>query len=164
MDQVPVGHMPRPLTIFCRGEVTRRALPGDHITATGIFLPLLKSGFRQIQGGLLSETYLEAHRIISINQEAEEEAATASLTREELAALAENDFYSKLAMSLAPEIYGHLDIKKALLLLLVGGVDRRTDGMKIRGAINICLMGDPGVAKSQLLGYISRLASRSKQI
>lgn len=63
---------------------------------------------------------------------------------------------------MAPEIYGHLDVKKALLLLLVGGVDKRPDGMKIRGNINICLMGDPGVAKSQLLGYISRLAVRSQ--
>ena len=72
----------------------------------------------------------------------------------------EQNLYDKLAMSLAPEIYGHEDIKKALLLLLVGGVDRSPQGMKIRGNINICLMGDPGVAKSQLLSYIDRLAPR----
>ena len=47
--------------------------------------------------------------------------------------LAEADFYDKLASSLAPEIYGHEDIKKALLLLLVGGVDCTPQGMKIRG-------------------------------
>lgn len=79
-----------------------------------------------------------------------------------MAQLAQDDFYERLAISLAPEIYGHLDIKKSLLLLLVGGVDKRPDGMKIRGNINICLMGDPGVAKSQLLSYISRLAVRSQ--
>ena len=45
----------------------------------------------------------------------------------------EADFYDKLATSLAPEIYGHEDIKKALLLLLVGGVDCTPQGMKIRG-------------------------------
>ena len=54
------------------------------------------------------------------------------------------------------------DVKKVLLLLLVGGVDKNPRGMKIRGNINVCLMGDPGVAKSQLLGYIDRLAPRSK--
>ena len=47
---------------------------------------------------------------------------------------------------------------------MVGGVDKSPQGMKIRGNINICLMGDPGVAKSQLLGYIDRLAYRSKFI
>jgi len=45
----------------------------------------------------------------------------------------EPDFYEKLASSIAPEIYGHEDIKKALLLLLVGGVDKNPNGMKIRG-------------------------------
>ncbi|XP_028164528.1 DNA replication licensing factor Mcm7 [Ostrinia furnacalis] len=85
-----------------------------------------------------------------------------ALTEEELAELAEEDLYSRMARSLAPEIYGHEDVKKALLLLLVGGVDKRPNGMKIRGNINICLMGDPGVAKSQLLNYIDRLAPRSQ--
>ena len=71
------------------------------------------------------------------------------------------EIYSKMARSLAPEIYGHEDVKKALLLQLVGGVTRKMkDGMKIRGDINICLMGDPGVAKSQLLKHIASVAPR----
>merc|ERR1719454_1748851 len=74
----------------------------------------------------------------------------------------DGEFYEKLSSSIAPEIYGHEDVKKALLLLLVGGVDRNPAGMKIRGNINICLMGDPGVAKSQLLSYMDRLAPRSQ--
>ena len=69
--------------------------------------------------------------------------------------------YQKLAQSLAPEIYGHMDVKKALLLLLVGGATKSMgDGVKIRGDLNICLMGDPGVAKSQLLKYIAKVAPR----
>lgn len=56
-----MGHIPRSLTIFCRGEITRQAQPGDHVAITGIFLPLIRQGFKQIVGGLLSETYLEAH-------------------------------------------------------------------------------------------------------
>ena len=74
----------------------------------------------------------------------------------------EKDLYDRLAMSIAPEIYGHEDIKKALLLLLVGGIDKSPQGMKVRGNINVCLMGDPGVAKSQLLSYVNRLAQRSQ--
>ncbi|XP_071439916.1 DNA replication licensing factor Mcm7 [Hetaerina americana] len=164
-DQVPVGQIPRTVTVFCRGETTRQALPGDHVSITGVFLPLLRSGFRQLSQGLLSETFLEAHHVFRTSKaredlsEAEEQPG---LTDEEVAQLSEDDFYSKLAGSLAPEIYGHEDVKKALLLLLVGGVDRSPRGMKIRGNINICLMGDPGVAKSQLLSYIDRLAPRSQ--
>ncbi len=42
--------------------------------------------------------------------------------------------YEQLAASLCPHIFGHDDVKKALLLLLIGGVDRDfNDGMAIRG-------------------------------
>ncbi len=69
--------------------------------------------------------------------------------------------YEYLSRSIAPEIFGHLDVKKALLLLLIGGITKEMgDGMRIRGDINICLMGDPGVAKSQLLKYITKVAPR----
>ena len=52
------------------------------------------------------------------------------------------DVYNRLASSLAPEIFGHEDVKKALLLCMVGGVTRQLpDGMKIRGDIHLCLMG-----------------------
>lgn len=60
---MPVGHIPRSLNVFCRGEVTRQAQPGDHVLITGVFLPLARAGFRQLVSGLLSETYLEAHVI-----------------------------------------------------------------------------------------------------
>lgn len=161
-DQVPVGNIPRTMTVFVRGELTRLSQPGDHISITGIFLPLLRSGFRQIQGGLLSDTYLDAHRITKMNKMEDDELDEAEIEKDELHGVTEENFYDKLAASIAPEIYGHEDVKKALLLLLVGGVDRIPNGMKIRGNINICLMGDPGVAKSQLLSYIDRLAPRSQ--
>ncbi|NXJ72968.1 MCM7 factor, partial [Rostratula benghalensis] len=161
-DQVPVGHLPRSMTVTVTGENTRLAQPGDHVSVTGVFLPLLRTGFRQVAQGLLSETYLEAHCIVKMNKSEEEEAGAGDLSEEELRQITEEDFYNKLAASIAPEIYGHEDVKKALLLLLVGGVERNPHGMKIRGNINICLMGDPGVAKSQLLSYIDRLAPRSQ--
>lgn len=75
--------------------------------------------------------------------------------------VAVQDAYTRLAMSIAPEIFGHLDVKKALLLMMVSGVTRKlADGMMIRGDINVCLMGDPGVAKSQMLKHIAHTAPR----
>uniref|UniRef100_A0A8K9X6B9 DNA replication licensing factor MCM7 n=1 Tax=Oncorhynchus mykiss TaxID=8022 RepID=A0A8K9X6B9_ONCMY len=161
-DQVPVGNIPRSMTIYTRGENTRVAQPGDHVAISGVFLPLLRNGFRQAVQGLLSETYLESHGITLMNKTEDDELGTAELSEEELRQITEEDFYEKLAGSIAPEIFGHEDVKKALLLLLVGGVQQAPKGMKIRGNINICLMGDPGVAKSQLLSYIDRLAPRSQ--
>lgn len=59
--KVPIGNIPRSLTVLCRGEQTRRCQPGDHVAITGIFLPMLKHGFKAIVQGLLSDTYLDAH-------------------------------------------------------------------------------------------------------
>merc|ERR1711920_348939 len=73
-----------------------------------------------------------------------------------------DDMYTQMAQSITPEIFGHADVKKALLLLMVGGATRQmSDGLRIRGDINVCLMGDPGVAKSQLLKQVTNLAPRS---
>ncbi len=48
------------MTIYAYGEATRLAAPGDQVTVTGIFLPVTRTGFRAIRGGLQIETYLEA--------------------------------------------------------------------------------------------------------
>lgn len=75
--------------------------------------------------------------------------------------LGESALYSKLANSICPEIFGMEEVKKSLLLLMVGGNTKEmVDGMKIRGNLNVLLMGDPGVAKSQLLKHISSFAPR----
>lgn len=161
-DQVPVGHIPRSLTLYCRGELTRQCQPGDHIVVTGIFLPLLKTGFSARESaGLLCDTFMDVHKIENLSL-TQDESTLNDLTEEEMNELTSEDFYSKLASSIAPEIYGLEDVKKALLLLLVGGTDKKKGDIKIRGNINICLMGDPGVAKSQLLSFITRLCPRSQ--
>ncbi|KFR07607.1 DNA replication licensing factor MCM7, partial [Nipponia nippon] len=83
-DQVPVGHLPRSISVAVHGENTRLAQPGDHVSVTGVFLPLLKTGFRQMAQGLLSETYLEAHCIVKMNKSEEDESGAGELTEEEL--------------------------------------------------------------------------------
>ena len=160
-DQVPVGHIPRTLTVQVHGSLTRQVNPGDVVDIAGIFLPTPYTGFKAIRAGLLTDTYLEAQHITQhkkhyddIRMDAQSEARITQLR-------SQGHLYDHLAKSIAPEIYGHDDVKKCLLLLLIGGVTKEMgDGMRIRGDINICLMGDPGVAKSQLLKFITKVAPR----
>ncbi|KAF5380949.1 hypothetical protein D9615_004126 [Tricholomella constricta] len=160
-DQVPVGHIPRSMTIHVNGGLTRQMNPGDVVHLGGIFLPIPYTGFQAIRAGLLTDTYLEVHHIHQLKKQYSEMEMTPDIDRAVEGLKRDPALYNKLAQSIAPEIYGHEDVKKALLLLLVGGVTKVTgDGMKIRGDLNVCLMGDPGVAKSQLLKYISKIAPR----
>ncbi|KAJ4968321.1 hypothetical protein NE237_015022 [Protea cynaroides] len=160
-EHVPKGHIPRTMTIHLRGELTRKVAPGDVVELSGIFLPIPYTGFRAMRAGLVADTYLEAMSVTHFKKKYEEYEFKEE-EEEQIARLAEDgDIYNKLARSLAPEIFGHEDVKKALLLLLVGASHRKLkDGMKIRGDIHICLMGDPGVAKSQLLKHIINVAPR----
>ncbi|TCD67279.1 Mcm2-7 hexameric complex component [Steccherinum ochraceum] len=160
-DQVPVGHIPRSMTIHVHGPLTRQMNPGDIVSLGGIFLPIPYTGYQAIRAGLLTDTYLEAHYINQLKKQYTDMERTPEIDLKLQTLRADPSLYQKLAQSIAPEIYGHMDVKKALLLLLVGGVTKTMgDGMKIRGDLNVCLMGDPGVAKSQLLKYISKVAPR----
>lgn len=160
-DQVPVGHIPRTMTIHLYGTLTRRVNPGDVVNISGIFLPTPYTGFRAIRAGLLQDTYLEAMHVHQLKKQYNAMELTPEIAQAIHELGSDPNLYSRLANSIAPEIYGHEDVKKALLLLLIGGVTKTVgDGMKIRGDINVCLMGDPGVAKSQLLKYITKVAPR----
>lgn len=160
-DQVPVGHIPRQLTVHCNGELVRQINPGDVVDIAGVFLPIPYTGFQAIKAGLLTDTYLEA-QYVHQHKKAYDDMVLAPSTIKRMTELEQSgQLYEYLSRSIAPEIFGHLDVKKALLLQLIGGVTKETgDGMRIRGDINVCLMGDPGVAKSQLLKYITKVAPR----
>ncbi|KAL9571135.1 hypothetical protein ACKAV7_004473 [Fusarium commune] len=160
-EQVPIGQIPRSLTVLCHGTLVRQINPGDVVDISGIFLPTPYTGFKAMKAGLLTDTYLEAHHVLQHKKAYSEMIVDPTLVRRIEKYRQTGQVYELLAKSIAPEIFGHLDVKKALLLLLIGGVTKEMgDGMKIRGDINICLMGDPGVAKSQLLKYISKVAPR----
>jgi DNA replication licensing factor MCM7 len=160
-DQVPVGHIPRQLTIHCHGPLVRQINPGDVVDVAGIFLPTPYTGFKAIRAGLLTDTYLEAQHVMQ-HKKAYDDIVLAQPTLRRMNELERTgQLYEYLSRSIAPEIFGHVDVKKALLLQLIGGVTKEVgDGMRIRGDINVCLMGDPGVAKSQLLKYITKVAPR----
>lgn len=149
------------MTVHLYGNLTRQMNPGDVVDLGGIFLPTPYTGFQAIRAGLLTDTYLECHYVHQSKKQYDQLETTPEINAAVAALQSDPDLYDKLAASIAPEIFGHVDVKKALLLLLVGGVTKNmADGMKIRGDINVYLMGDPGVAKSQLLKYISKVAPR----
>lgn len=169
-NQVPMGHVPRSLTVHCRGELTRLASPGNEVTIDGVFLPqrVAEGGYRAMKAGLVTTTFVEAQNII-VHKKSYDDSISESLAEEERVKLEEqireiatgDDPVGSLSSAIAPEIFGHEDIKRALLLQLVGGCTRKLpDGMRIRGDINICLMGDPGVAKSQLLKHVASITPR----
>ncbi|KAH8585262.1 DNA replication licensing factor MCM7 like AAA+ ATpase [Cryptosporidium sp. chipmunk genotype I] len=184
-DQVPTGNVPRTMKVIAMGENTRKLLPGMYVTISGVFLPVVKEGFQAFRSGLTADTYFEVHDVHSfvsskevslteyekklVKQMEEDEGENKKNRGDGLSGpgggayeVLHSQFYDKLANSIAPEIFGMLDVKKGLLLQLIGGVTNQVnDGMKIRGNIHILLMGDPGVAKSQLLTQITKIAPRS---
>lgn len=157
-DQVPVGNIPRSMLARTFGSLTRQVVPGDLVTVSGIFLLSRKEGFWH--QGLTCDTYL--HITSCTNHRKKNVFELTATMREEIEKKSEEkDIYDQLSSSIAPEILGHSDVKKALLLLLTSGVTRKMkDGMSIRGDINVLLVGDPGVAKSQLLKQISKITPR----
>jgi DNA replication licensing factor MCM7 len=163
--EVPIGHVPRTVTIHLMGERTRTCTPGDIITIDGVFLPTPNLGFKAMRSGqLVSDTFIHAMSVSQEKKSFAEYIQNAAATSERVAEFwrTTDEPYKVLSASIAPEIFGMEDVKKALLLQMVGGVTRNLEnGMRIRGDVNVCLMGDPGVAKSQLLKHISTIAPRA---
>ena len=72
------------------------------------------------------------------------------------------NLYDNLVKSVAPSVFGAMDIKRAVLLMLFGGMHKETDeGISLRGDINVLVVGDPSCAKSQFLKYVSSFLPRA---
>jgi DNA replication licensing factor MCM6 len=96
---------------------------------------------------------------LAANREPTAEEVVMEFTRAErdtIRAMRSNPkLYERLAESMAPTTFGHREVKKGLLLMLLGGVHKTTyDGVQLRGDINVCIVGDPSTAKSQFLKYV----------
>lgn len=163
-DDVPVGELPRHVLVSADRYLTNRVVPGSRCTMMGIFsiYQNKQSKNSSTTGAVAIRTpYLRAVGIeTSIDQASKGHAAYSEEEEQEFLEMSRRpDIYNVMTDCIAPSIYGNRDIKKAILCLLLGGSKKiLPDGMKLRGDINVLLLGDPGTAKSQLLKFVERAA------
>ncbi|KAI3381458.1 hypothetical protein SNEBB_003953 [Seison nebaliae] len=160
-EKAPAGQMPRQVDVIADYDLVELCQPGNRVQIIGIYrcLPSKQNGYTSAS----FRTTLISNNIINVEKKNEDIQFSDEDTQHiKQYAKSNIDTFTELAESLAPSIYGHELIKKALLCMLVGGVEKRLDnGSRLRGDINIMLIGDPSVAKSQLLRFVMRVAPRA---
>ncbi|KAG8345830.1 Mini chromosome maintenance protein 2 MCM N terminal domain [Trypanosoma vivax] len=162
--KVPPGRLPRSLEVILTHDLIDRANPGEEVNVTGIyrnnFDPLLNSR----QGFPVFTTVLHANNVVRRSAEVDSFRLPDD-ERARIMDLAKHpSIKRKLIRSIAPSIHGREDIKLGLLLAMLGGVPKDVGGdqsHRIRGDINVLLVGDPGCAKSQFLKFVEKTASRA---
>ena len=161
-DQVPVGELPRHILISADRYLTNRVVPGSRCTVMGVFSIYQSKGSKSKSNAAVAirNPYLRA---VGIQSDVDHTMKGFTFTEEEEQEFLEMsrrpDLYEVFANCIAPSIYGNKDIKKAIACLLMGGSKKiLPDGMKLRGDINVLLLGDPGTAKSQLLKFVEKVA------
>ncbi|KAJ2610602.1 minichromosome maintenance protein 5 [Coemansia sp. RSA 1365] len=160
-DLIPVGELPRHIVMSADRNLTNRVFPGSRVTLTGIFTVYQHRNTKGTSAVAIRQPYLRVVGI-EINKSGNSFTKRVFTPQEEQEYTAMSrlpDIYNKFASSIAPSIYGNEDIKKAVSCLLLGG-SRKTlpDGMRLRGDINVLLLGDPGTAKSQLLKFVEKVS------
>ena len=163
------GEQPKRLAIFLKGDLVdpkmeKRVTPGTNVRITGIVkeiaMPLRTGGHSTRYDLVMESNYIEPieETFEEINISKEEEEKILEIAKDP-------KVYQRLVSSIAPSIYGHEDIKAALVLQLMGGVQKtHSDGTKRRGDMHMLLIGDPGVSKSQLLQFISKIAPKARLV
>jgi len=123
--------------------------PGNKVEIVGIVqkVPLKKNR-------LVNEELFE-YRVGAIDiKSLEESFEDSTITEEELEEMNEialDNPLETLQKSLAPSIHGHEEVKKAIVLQMVGGVKKfKQNGTPTRDRIHLLLIGDPGTSKTQL--------------
>jgi len=163
-EYVPSGAQPRRGMVLIEGDQVNKHLPGERITANVI--PVVRSEVRNRKKTPMFDVIFH---LISSEHESTPftEIAIDEEDRDRILEVSKReDLMSLIQRSIAPSIFatgilGH--VKRSLALQLFGGVSRRLDDKtRSRGDIHILLMGDPGVAKSQLLSFISALSPRGR--
>ena len=158
-EKAPAGLLPSSIDVVLDDDLVDSCKPGDRVAIVGIYRALpSKSG---AEGSGVFKSVLIANHVRQMT--AGGSVGVVELTREDTANIRRvarrADCFDLLARSIAPSIYGHSLIKQALLLLLLGGVEKNLpNGTHIRGDLNLLMVGDPSTAKSQLLRFILHIA------
>jgi DNA replication licensing factor MCM3 len=160
-ERAPAGQLPRGVDVILDDDLVDRTKPGDRIQLVGIYRSL---GNRN--AGHSSSTFrtlVLANNIIQLSSKSGGGIAQATITDTDIRNINKIAKHKKvfdlLSQSLAPSIYGHDYIKKAILLMLLGGIEKNLEnGTHLRGDINILMVGDPSTAKSQLLRFVLNTA------
>jgi DNA replication licensing factor MCM3 len=155
-ENAPTGQLPRNIEIRLDDDLVDSAKPGDRVTVVGMYAAYTSGennkGFQTIV--LANHIYHQAlavkvPRLLDRHQD-----ELRRFARAESARLGPTAVLDILARSIAPTIYGLSNEKKAVLLMMVGGVERKAHNTHVRGNINVLLVGEPSTAKSQLLRYV----------
>ena len=167
-EDLPPGQLPHYVDVTIKQDLVDNARPGDRIILTGIVRIEQEYfvGARSTSG--LYRLRIDGNNIEFLGGRGPK--TSRKTEREEVSPEEEKiikslsgnpDIYNRLVDSFAPHIQGHTLIKEAILLLIAGSTQRLLqDGTKIRGDINIFLVGDPGTAKSEMLKFCARIAPR----
>ncbi len=160
-EKAPTGQLPRSVDIICEHDLVDVAKPGDRLQVVGSYRCLPSR-----QGGFTSGSFrsvLIANNVILTGQSQDGTAISGEdVQRCKKLNKQQKNIFDLLAKSLAPSIHGHEYVKRALLCMLLGGVEKvLPNGSRLRGDINVLLIGDPSVAKSQMLRFVLSTAERA---
>ncbi|OMJ80794.1 hypothetical protein SteCoe_18847 [Stentor coeruleus] len=155
-ERAPTGQLPRSVEIIVEEDLVDKVKPGDRIEIVGVYKSVNSASMSSY--GLL-KTMIIGSNIYSISAE----LALPNLTGKDISLIKKfsqsANIITLLANSFSPSIFGHEQIKKALILLLLSGEEKNLEnGTHLRGDINIMLIGDPSTAKSQLLRSVLNIA------
>jgi replicative DNA helicase Mcm len=159
-EELRGGQQPQTLDVELEDDLAGRIFPGDRVIVNGVLKSYQRNNPQQGKS-----TYFDlAHKGISVEMKDQEfEEIEISPEDEKMIQEMSRDpeIYESIKKSIAPSIYGYDDVKEALGLQLVSGFEKNLpDGARIRGDIHILLVGDPGIAKSQLLRYMVKISPR----
>ncbi|EWC43512.1 DNA replication licensing factor mcm3 [Drechslerella stenobrocha 248] len=160
-ERAPAGQLPRSVDVIMDDDLVDRVKPGDRIQLVGVYRSL--GNRNQSSGSSTFRTLIIANNVVLLSSKAGGGIAQAIITTADIRNFNElakkKNVFELLSQSLAPSIYGHDYIKKAVLLMLLGGMEKNLEnGTHLRGDINILMVGDPSTAKSQILRFVLNTA------